>query len=155
MSTDYPGRKGEDGWRDCRPPTSEDGCDPSSSIDERKCRDRGLTAQLEYTKEHSEELETAQTDYDKARTDYREKRHEAALKVQDMKHQVKHLIERIKCLIEQERVVRCLDDAFQQVCGQLDCCEDPLGCCVEEVEFDSESPEELPQAGAPHRPLQG
>jgi hypothetical protein len=141
MSTDYPGRKGEDEWRDCRPPTPEDGCDPSSSIDQRKCRDKGLTAQLEYTKEHGEALETAQTDYDKARSDYREKRHEAALKVQDMKHQVKHLIERIKCLIEQERVVRCLDDAFQQVCEQLDCCEDPLGCCVDEVEFDSEPPE--------------
>lgn len=141
MSMDHPG-KGEDDCRDCRPPTPEGGCDPSSSLDERKCRDKGLTAQLEYTKQHGEALETAQAAYDKARAEYREKRHAAALKVQDMKHQVKHLIERIKCLIEQERVVRCLDDAFATVCVQLDCCEDQLGCCAPEVEFDCEPPED-------------
>ncbi len=141
MSTDQPGRNGDDEWRDCRPQTTDCGCDPSSSIDERKCRDQGLTAQLDYTKQHSDALQAAQTAYDTARTGYREARHDAALKVQDMKHQVKHLIERIKCLIEQERVVRCLDEAFEEVCKELDCCEGPLGCCVEVVEFDREPPD--------------
>jgi hypothetical protein len=141
MSTDQPGKKDEDEWHDCRPPATDCGCDPTSSIDERKCRDEGLAAQLAYTKQYSDALEAARTAYDTARTDYREARHDAALKVQDMKHQVKHVIERIKCLIEQERVVRCLDEAFEQVCKELDCCEGPLGCCVEEVEFDAEPPE--------------
>lgn len=141
MSTDRPRTNDPDDWRDCRPPQDEGGCDPSSSIDERKCRDAGLTAQLEYTKAHSEALEAARDAYAQARTDYREHRHEAALKVQDMKHQVKHLLERIRCLIEQDRVIRCLDQAFCEVEGQLDCCEGPLGCCVQTIEFDPVPPE--------------
>jgi hypothetical protein len=100
-----------------------------------------LTAQLEYTKAHSDALEAARDAYAQARTDYREHRHEAALKVQDMKHQVKHLLERIRCLIEQDRVIRCLDQAFCEVEGQLDCCEGPLGCCVQTIEFDPVPPE--------------
>lgn len=141
MSKDHPGTTGPDDWRDCRPPQQEGGCDPSSSIDERKCRDQGLTAQLEYTKTHAEALEAARVAYTQARSGYREARHEAALKVQDMKHNVKHLLERIRCLIEQDRVVRCLDDAFCEVEKQLDCCEGTPGCCVEAFEFDSEPPE--------------
>ncbi|MFH8251267.1 hypothetical protein ACH3VR_12925 [Microbacterium sp. B2969] len=130
-----PGKK-----RDCRPPTPEGGCNPSSAIDKRKSRDKGLAAQLDYSKEHDQALEDAKKTYDESRKGYREKRHEAVLKVQDMKHQVKHLIERIKCLIEQDRVVRCLDDAFHEVCEQLDCCEGPGGCCVEDFEFDTTMP---------------
>jgi hypothetical protein len=141
MSKDHPGTTGPDDWRDCRPPQPEAGCDPSYSIDERKCRDQGLTAQLDYTKTHAEALEAARDAYTQARTDYREKRHEAALKVQDMKHNVKHLLERIRCLIEQDRVVRCLDEAFCEVEGQLDCCEGTPGCCVEAFEFDAVPPE--------------
>lgn len=141
MSKDRPGRPGPDDWRDCRP-KPEGGCDPSSSIDERKCRDQGLSAQLEYTKSHAAALEQAGVAYTQARTDYREHRHEAALKVQDMLHQVKHLLERIRCLIEQDRVIRCLDDAFCEVEGQLDCCEGTLGCCVDVIEFDAEPPDD-------------
>ncbi|GAA1996223.1 hypothetical protein [Microbacterium pumilum] len=128
------------GRKRCRPSTTEGGCDPSSGIDGRKCRDKGLTAQLEYSKEHEQALEEAKKTYAEARISYREKRHEAALKVQDMKHQVKHLIERIKCLIEQDRVVRCLDDAYEEVCEQLNCCEGTGGCCAVEFAFDPDPP---------------
>lgn len=123
----------------CRP-TTEGGCPPSSTIDDRKCRDRGLKERLDYSNGHAEALETAGRTYDEARTAYREKRHEAALKVQDMKHQVKHIIERIKCLIEQDRVVLCLDDAFDQVCKQLDCCEVDGGCCAVDFTFETKPP---------------
>lgn len=138
MNTEEPDSP-ESGRKRCRP-LSEGGCPPSLTIDDRKCRDQGLTAQIEYSKEHAQALEEAQKTYDLARVSYREKRHEAALKVQDMKHQVKHVIERIKCLIEQDRVVRCLDDAFGEVCTQLDCCEDSGECCTDEFEFDDTLP---------------
>lgn len=140
MSTNHPGRTGVDDWHDCRPATPTDGCDPSSSIDERKCRDAGLAAQLDYTKEPSKELESAQEEYEKARKAYRDSRHDAATKVQGMKQDVKHLIERIRCLIEQDRVLRCLDQAFEQICEQLTCCEGPLGCPVGDVAFDIDVP---------------
>ena len=104
-----------DDWKDCRPQRPEDGCDPSSTIDDLKCRDKGVAAQATYTRRTQPDARAgAEDDYDTARKAYREKRHEAALAVQDMKHQVKHLIERIRCLIEQDRVVRCLDDAFER-----------------------------------------
>lgn len=138
MTTQEPAETGS-GRKRCRP-APEGGCPPSLTIDDRKCRDKGLTAQLDYSNSHAQDLEAAETTYNTARADYRDKRHDAALKVQDMKHQVKHLIERIKCLIEQERVVRCLDDAFEDVCTQLDCCEGPLGCCVDDVDFDRPMP---------------
>ncbi len=138
MNTEAP-TPSKPGRKRCRP-TPEGGCPPSLTIDDRKCRDQGLTEQLEHSKEHAEALDAARTTYDTARTSYREKRHEAALKVQDMRHQVKHLIERIKCLIEQDRVVRCLDDAFEQVCEQLDCCEEECGCCAVDFSFDAKVP---------------
>jgi hypothetical protein len=130
---------GKDEWKDCRPQRPEDGCDPSS-IDELRCRASGVAAQAAYNATYQNDLVAAQKDYDTARKAYREARHEAALAVQDMKHQIKHLLERIKCLIEQDRVVRCLDDAYTEVSGQLDCCEGPTGCCVEDVEYDADPP---------------
>lgn len=105
MNTDL-GKTGADDWRDCRPATPAGGCDPTSSIDERKCRDAGLAKRLEYTTGPSAELAAAQENYEKARKAYREKRHEAVSQVQAMKQDLKHVIERIKCLIEQNRVVR-------------------------------------------------
>lgn len=142
MSTEHPDRSSANEWRDCRPSTTT-GCDPSSSIDERKCRDAGLAAQLDYTKEPSTALQTAQDDYEKARKEYRDKRHDAAVQVQSLRQDVKHLIERIKCLIEQDRVVRCIDKAFGQICEQLDCCDGPLGCAVGDVTFDTDPPDQL------------
>lgn len=134
MSNEYPGSKGDD-WKDCRPKHPDDDCDPSS-IDELRCRATGVAAQAAYNATYQPDLLTARTDYDTTRKAYREARHEAALAAQDMKHQVKHLLERIRCLIEQDRVVRCLDEAYEEVREQLECCEGPLGCCVEEVEYD-------------------
>lgn len=129
----------DDDWKDCRPRHPDDECDPSS-IDDLVCRAKGVAAQAAYNAQYQPDIEKAQKDYDTARKAYREARHEAALAVQDLKHQVKHLVERIRCLIEQDRVVRCLDEAFEEVSGQLDCCEGPLGCCVEEYEYDPTPP---------------
>lgn len=140
MNMDHSSRAGADDWRDCRPATPTDGCDPSSSIDERACRDAGLSAQLDYTKEPNAALKAAREQYETARTAYRDSRHDAATRVQSMKQDVKHLIDRIRCLIEQDRVVRCLNQAYEQVCEQLNCCEGPLGCPVGEVDFDTEVP---------------
>ncbi|MGC5075673.1 hypothetical protein [Agrococcus sp. DT81.2] len=142
MNTEGLVKPDSDEQRDCRPSPPAGGCDASSTIDQRRCRDKGLTAQLEYSKGHEQALDDAKKTYDQARVGYREKRHEAVLKVQDMKHQVKHLMASIKCLIEQDRVVRCLDDAFAEVCVQLDCCEGPGGCCARDVQFDHEPPPE-------------
>lgn len=147
MSTEHPGRTSADEWRDCRPPTPAGGCDPSSAIDERKCREAGLSAQLAYTAEPSKELQTAQESYETARKDYREQRHKSAAQVQTLKQDLKHLIERIRCLIEQDRVVRCLDDAFRQICEQLDCCEGPLGCRVGPIAFDTDPPDDPHKLG--------
>lgn len=139
MSTDNPRT---DSPRDCRPRHPEDGCDPSS-IDDLRCRATGVAARAEYNAAYQEAMAKARTDYDTARKGYREARHQAALDVQEMKHQVKHLIERVRCLIEQDRVVRCLDEAWETVSEQLDCCEGPVGCCAEEREYDTDPPEKL------------
>lgn len=138
MSNDSPCGKGDD-WKDCRPRRPEDECDPSS-IDDLVCRAKGVAAQAAYNAQYQPAVEQAQKDYDTARKAYRESRHDAALAVQDMKHQIKHLLERIRCLIEQDRVVRCLDDAFAEVAEQLDCCEGPAGCCVDEFDYDCDIP---------------
>ncbi len=126
---------GGDGWRDCRPRRPEDSCDPSS-IDDLRCRASGIAAQAAYDAVHQPDLVTAQQDYDKARMAYRDARQAAALAMQDLKHQIKHLIERIRCLIEQERVVRCLDEAYDEVCGWLACCEGEGGCCAGDPSYD-------------------
>ena len=56
------------------------------------------------------------------------------------------LVERVRCQIEQPRVIRCLDDAFETVCAELDCCEDPVcGCTVEPIEFNTEPPRKRKQ----------
>jgi hypothetical protein len=104
------------------------------------CRAKGVAAQAAYNATYQPAVEQAQKDYDTARKAYRERRHEAALAVQDMKHQIKHLVERIRCLIEQDRVVRCLDEAFEEVSEQLDCCEGPVGCCIKDYDYDSAPP---------------
>jgi len=142
MNEDSPATTDTDKKRKCRPKSPPGACNPSSAIDDRRCRDKGIAAQLAYTQEQGPKLDDAQKRYDQARKDYRVKRHDAALQVQDMKHDVKYLIEQIKCRIEQERVVRCLDDAFVEVCEQLDCCEGSGGCCTSEFEFDAELPNE-------------
>ncbi|SEI83093.1 hypothetical protein [Demequina mangrovi] len=142
MNTEEAAPQDPDTKRGCRPDPPECGCSPSTAIDERKCRDAGLSAQLEYSSAHAEDLAAAKGQYDEARKQYREKRREAVLKVQDMKHQVKHLIERIKCLIEQDRVIRLLDEAYDDVSEQLDCCEGCGECCAEEREFDTDPPKE-------------
>lgn len=140
MTNDNPASSpGCDDWKDCRPKPPDDGCDPSS-IDELRCRASGVAAQAAYNATYQPDLVAAQKDYETARKAYREARHEAALAVQDMKHQIKHLLERIRCLIEQDRVVRCLDEAFCEVSKQLECCEGPVGCCVEAREYDSDPP---------------
>ncbi|RZT17518.1 hypothetical protein EV649_5065 [Kribbella sp. VKM Ac-2569] len=138
MTYESPSGKGDD-WKDCRPRHPDDECDPSS-IDDLVCRAKGVAAQATYNATYQPAVEQAQKDYDTARKAYRERRHEAALAVQDMKHQIKHLVERIRCLIEQDRVVRCLDDAFDEVSEQLDCCEGCYGCCVEDYNYDSTPP---------------
>jgi len=135
MNTEGPANTDSDEMDDCRPTVPAGRCDPSSAIDERKCRDVGLSAQLAYSAEHDQQLQDAKSSYDLARIGYREKRHDAALAVQVMKHDVKHLIERIKCLIGQDHVTSHLDAAFAQVCRQLDCCEGEGGCCVPETDF--------------------
>ena len=115
-------------------------CDPSL-IDGLKCRAEGIAAQAEYNAASQPELQTARTQYDVTRKAYRAQRNSVALEVQDMRHQVKHLIERVRCLIKQERVVICLDEAFETICEQLDRCGTSGGCCADEdCEFDKSCP---------------
>lgn len=123
---------------ECQPGTDPDpNCDPKL-VDEVACEASGVAAQAAYNSTYAEAMTTAKTDYDTARKDYRAKRHDLALQVQDLKHQIRHLIERIKCLIVQERVWRCLDDAYGEIVEELRCCETPDGCCVDECEYDLE-----------------
>ena len=110
-------------------PPAEPGCDPAV-IDDLKCKARGIAEQAAYNATYQDLIEKAKTDYDTARKDYRTKRNDAALKVQDMRHQIKHLIERIRHMIEQDRVVRCLDQAFGEIVDDLNSCDGKTGCCA-------------------------
>lgn len=111
-------------------------CDPHL-IDVLTCKAKGVAARAAYDLTYEADLHTAQTAYDTTRKDYRTRRHLAALQVQDMRHQIKHLVERIRCLIKQERVIDCLNEAWEQIQEQLDDCADTMGCCAEDdCEFD-------------------
>ena len=119
-----------------------DECDPGL-IDELKCEAQGIAARAAYNAEIQPDLETARGQYDTTRKAYREARSGAALQVQDLRHQIKHLIERIRCLIKQERVVECIDEAYEIICAQLEECGTAGGCCADpDCDFDKTCPEE-------------
>lgn len=127
-------------WHDCRPEPTGDECDPRA-LEELKCRNTGVAAESEYRTGHQKDLEDAHTSFATAKTSYQAAQRDAAVKIQDLTHRVRVLIERVRCQIEQPSVVRCLDEAFETVCAELDCCEDPVcGCTVEAVEFDTAPP---------------
>jgi len=115
-----------------------EGCsDCHPGIDDLKCKAEGIAAQAQYNATAQPALVDAQSKYLQTRKDYRKKRSDVALEVQDLRHQSKHLVERIKCLIKQERVVDCLDEAWEQVQVDLGQCPVATGCCVDEdCDFD-------------------
>lgn len=132
MTTDQStGHKADDD----APPDRDTGCDPQL-ISELACRSRGVAAQAEYDKTYQDALTKAQVDYDAARKAYREARQTVGLQVQDLRHQIKHSLERVKCLIEQQRVWRCLEDAYCEVEEELEACPHATACCTGDCTFD-------------------
>lgn len=127
-------------WRDCRPQSPQGGCDPSPALDERRCRDKGLKAQLEYAEEHAAKLDEATTDYDAARSAYGDARRNAAPKVQDLTGHAARLLDKLRCLIDEDCVISALDAAAEEVERYLECC-DPQGCPEFDGAFDTEPPE--------------
>jgi len=131
MTTETTATEQEQGEADESQKGTCDECDPEL-IDVLKCKSKGIEAQAKYNAEHQADLDKAQTDYIQTRKDYRTKRCDVALQVQDMRHQIKHLVDRIRCMFKQERVVDCLDEAWQRVVAQLDECGDSGGCCIDD-----------------------
>jgi Hemerythrin HHE cation binding domain len=127
MTTKQPGQ-GNNGHNDECPE-----CDPAR-IDHLKCNAAGVAAQAAYNAQYQDALTAAQAKFREVRDSYRSTRHEVALEVQDMRHQTRRVIDRIKCLIKQERVVHCLDEAWEDVRELLiDCWKG--GCCAKEDEW--------------------
>lgn len=115
-------------------------CDPSHFAT-RGCRGRGVEVQAEYLASQKESQEKAKADYPAARKAYREQRHAIALEVQDLRHQIRHLLDRVRCMIRQDRVVECMDRAYETICEQLDECAPAGGCCpADDCEFNAEPP---------------
>lgn len=133
---DDPEREPENDQTRCRD------CDPRHFAT-RSCRRRGIEAEAQYIGGEKAALEQAQTDYAATRKAYRERRNGVALQVQDLRHQIRHLVDRVRCLIQQDRVVECLERAYETICEQLDECGSMGGCCADEdCEFDTECPED-------------
>jgi hypothetical protein len=116
-------------------------CDPDL-IDDLACQAEGIQAQADYNKQTQEELKKASDDYTTARSAYRAARAAAAAEVQDLRHQVKQLVERIRCQIKQDRVVDCLDEAFEHICHRLKKCGVGGGCCsTDDCDYDKTCPD--------------
>lgn len=130
--TQESGISGDDGS------AAKDACCDPRDIDDLRCKMMGIAKQAEYNATFTVSLDKAKTDYDSTRKLYRQTRHDAQVKVQDMAHDVKVLTEGIRCRIEQERVVRNLDAAFDQVVEQLKKCHPETGCCCSEDDCDFE-----------------
>ncbi|MEO8220334.1 MAG: hypothetical protein ABI563_06080 [Specibacter sp.] len=110
-------------------------CDPKD-IDKLQCKMMGIAKQAEYNGPFTALLDQAKADYELTRKLYRQTRHDAHVKVQNLEHDIKALTEGIRCRIEQERVVRHLDAAFDQVVEQLKKCQPEPGCCCTEDDCD-------------------
>jgi hypothetical protein len=120
-------------------------CDPAR-IDDLKCNAAGVAAQAAYNAQYQDAVTAAQAQFKQVRDSYRSTRSDVVLEVQDMRHQIRRVIDRIKCLIKQERVVHCLDEAWEDVRELLiDCWQG--GCCVKDDEctFDIDDCETEPQ----------
>ena len=131
MTTKQPGQDSKYGKNGPNDERAE--CDPAR-IDDLKCNAAGVAAQAAYNAQYQDAVEAAQAKFREVREDYRKTRADVALEVQDMRHQTRRVIDRIKCLIKQERVVHCLDEAWEDVHELLiDCWKG--GCCVKEDEW--------------------
>jgi hypothetical protein len=134
MTTEQPGHHSKYGKNGPHDVCAE--CDPAR-IDHLKCNAAGVAAQAAYNAQYQDAVEAGQAKFREARDSYRSTRANVALEVQDMRHQTRRVIDRIKCLIKQERVVHCLDEAWEDVHELLiDCWKG--GCCVnkDECTFD-------------------
>jgi hemerythrin superfamily protein len=128
MTTEQPGQDSEYGKN--RPKHEYAECDPAR-IDHLRCNAAGVAAQAAYNAQYQDAVTAAQAKFKEVRDSYRATRHDVALEVEDMRHQTRRVIDRIKCLIKQERVVHCLDEAWEDVRELLiDCWKG--GCCVKE-----------------------
>jgi hypothetical protein len=150
MTTEQPRQYSEYGNNG---PNNEDecaDCDPAR-IDELKCKAAGVAAEAAYNAQYQDAVAAAQVKFTEVRDSYRQARSDVVLVVQDMRHLIRRVIERIKCLIKQERVVECLDDAWDDVREQLTECWTG-GCCVREDQcvFDTDC-EGMPEAHLKHR----
>ncbi len=105
-------------------------------IDCMKCKADGIAAQAAYNAATTPDLEGAQAAYDSTRKDYRSKRRDVSLQVQDMRHQIKGLVERVRCSIKQEKVVECLNEAWDRIARDLNTCAGPGGCCADVIDCD-------------------
>ena len=131
MTTKQPGQDSKYGKNGPNDERAE--CDPAR-IDDLKCHAAGVAAQAAPNAQYQDAVEAAQAKFREVRDDYRKTRADVALEVQDMRHQTRRVIDRIKCLIKQERVVHCLDEAWEDVHELLiDCWKG--GCRVKEDEW--------------------
>lgn len=130
MTTEEPRQDSEYGNSGPKDECAE--CDPAR-IDDLKCQAAGVAAQAAYNAQYQDAVAAAQAQFTGVRDSYRAARSGVVLEVQDMRHQIRRVIDRIKCLIKQERVVVCLDEAWEDVREQLIDCWGG-GCCVDEEE---------------------
>jgi hypothetical protein len=141
MTTEQPGHHSEHG---SRPHDACAECYPAR-IDDLKCNAAGVAAQAAYNAQYQDELTAAQAKFKEVRDSYRATRHDVALDVQEMRHQTRRVIDRIKCLIKQERVVHCLDEAWEDVhqlliaCWKGDCCVKADECTFDINECETEA----------------
>jgi hypothetical protein len=116
-------------------------CDPDL-IDELACQAEGIQAQATYNNQTQADLKTASDSYSTTRAAYRTARATAAVDVQDLRHQVKQYADSIRCKIKQERVVECLDEAFEHICRRLETCGVGGGCCsTDDCDYDKTCPD--------------
>lgn len=136
MTTEQPRQDSEYGNNGPKDECAE--CDPAR-IDDLKCQAAGVAAQAAYNAQYQDAVAAAQAKFTDVRDSYRSTRSDVALEVQDMRHQIRRVIDRIKCLIKQERVVECLDEAWEDVRELLIDCWNG-GCCVndDECRFDTD-----------------
>jgi hypothetical protein len=100
-------------------------------LDKLKCKAAGVKAQAEYNTAHDAELTKARSDFDTARVQYRTVRTAATKTYEELGTQLEKLLEQLRCLIDDKTTVGLLNEAFDNVKGQLADC-GQSGCYLDD-----------------------
>jgi hypothetical protein len=136
MASTYSSSREHDHRHGDRPQTECPECD-LRALDDLKCEAEGMKAQAEYTAGKQADLDRRRTQFDGARAAYSDARASVRDDVREIRHQLTRILDQLRrCLPED--VIRCLDQAWEEVRERLESCGMPKGCCIDDdCEFET------------------